>query len=310
MTQEHTLSLGPLARSGFIRIDGADSGRFLQGQLSRDVQSLGPSDAPLGAWHSAAGRAKAIFRVLRLPEGWLLVTDKDLVTTVARDLERFVLRDDVRIGGAGDRWHAVALLGNAIEWLQRHEIDLGDSSGHRVTVDELHWIRIGPRLVQVVGSKKSIGQLEAEFPSDANDAIALEEISLGLPQVTPELQDRFIPQMLNLDILGALDEHKDCYPGQEIITRTQNLGTVKRRMLRFSAGTSRNPAIGSVLLDDTGAPAGNIIRSSAATGRLEILAVTRLDRLGHRLFAEAAPSVPLRQEPLPYESELNLPPPA
>ena len=299
---EQTLTLYPLAELGFIRVEGTDAEGFLHGQLSQKIQGLGPDEAPLAAWHSAAGRVKAIFRVLRLGEDWLLVTDNDLTGAEMTDLRRFVLRADVTISDDGDRWRAGALIGDADSWLDRHDIDLGQDSGQRVTANGLSWLRIGPQLVHVIGSAAAATELEAELPQGTSGDAALAEISIGLHRLTLELQDQFIPQMLNLDLLGALDESKGCYPGQEIISRTQNLGSVKRRMIRFSADLIHAPAIGTVILDESGAAVGDVIRSSAAADRFEILAVTRLDCLDQQLVSEGERSVPLRREALPYEN--------
>ena len=297
----HTLCLCPLSLLGFIRVDGTDAEDFLHGQLSQDLRALSPNNAPLAAWHSAAGRVRAIFRVLRVDEGWLLVTESDLAASVTADLQKYVLRDDVSLRDVGDRWQAAALLGDSDRWLEQHQIELGADAGQRVVVNGLSWLRLGPRLVHAIGPTSSIGAIAGELPRGTSDDVSLAEISLGLPRLTPELQDRFIPQMLNLDLLGALDENKGCYPGQEIIARTQNLGAVKRRMLRFSADLTRIPEAGTVIRDEAGAVVGDIIRSSEATQSREILAVTRLDSLDGKLVSETEPNVVLLREPLPYE---------
>ena len=298
---EQTFVLCPLSGLGFIRVEGADAESFLHGQLSQSIQGLGPDQAPLAAWHSAAGRVKAIFRVLRKGEDWLLVSDNDVAAAVTADLRRFVLRAAVTISDDGDRWRAAALIGATDSWLERHEIGLGHDSGQRVNANGLIWLRVGPQLVHVIGAGAAITKLEAELPQGGSGAATVAEISLGLPRLTPELQDRFIPQMLNLDLLGALDESKGCYPGQEIIARTQNLGSVKRRMIRFSADLSRVPGIETAILNEAGAAVGEVVRSSKVADKFEILAVMRLDSLDQQLVSEVEPSVPLRRESLPYE---------
>ena len=301
-TPEHILSVCPLPGLGFILVKGADAESFLQGQLSQNIQGLGPNEAPLAAWHSAAGRVKALFRVLRTGEDWLLVTENDLAGSVTNDLQRFVIRAEVTINEDGRRWRAAALVGDADGWLDQHDIDLSHDPGRRVSVNGLSWLRIGPQLVHVIGSEAATAKLEAEFPHGAIGDASLAEISLGLPRLTRELQDRFVPQMLNLDLLGALDESKGCYPGQEIIARTQNLGAVKRRMVRFSADLIRAPGVGTLILNEAGDTTGNVIRSSKAAEKIEILAVTRLNCLDQPLVSEVEPQVRLRRESLPYEN--------
>ena len=295
-------TLCPVAGVGFILLEGEDTGRFLHSQLSQDVQTLGPGEARLAAWHSAAGKVMAIIRVLRLDDSWLLVTEKDLVAPVITDLRRFVLRDQVTIRDGGDQWRAAALLGESDRWLREHDIDLGHDSGQRFSAHGLIWLRLGRQLVHTIGPPAGIAELETTLPRGESDDAALMEVSLGLPRLTPALQSRFIPQMLNLDLLGALNESKGCYPGQEIIARTQNLGTVKRRMLRFSADLRRVPEIGTAIMDENGATVGEVIRSAMAEGRVEFLAVTQLDSIDRILSCEVDRTVGLRVEPLPYES--------
>ena len=299
---EQTFVLCPLPGLGFIRVAGADAGSFLHGQLSQKVDELGPDQAPLAAWHSAAGRVKAIVRVLHMGEDWLLVTDYDLAAAVTADLSRFVLRAAVTLSDNSERWRAAALLGATDSWLERHEIGLGHDSDQSTSANGLSWLRIGPQLVHVIGPAAAITELAAELPPGASGDAALAEIALGLPRLTLQLQNQFLPQMLNLDLLGALDENKGCYPGQEIIARTQNLGSVKRRMIRFAADLSRVPEIGTLILNATGTAVGDVVRSAEAADKVEILAVTRLDSLAQPLVSEVERSVPLRRESLPYES--------
>jgi len=301
--------LAPLSGVGFIALNGADSDGFLHGQLSQNVEAPDASNAPVAAWHSAAGKVEIIVRMLRLDEGWLLVTDNELVGPAIAGLQRFVLRDEVRIGDGGDKWQAAALVGESNEWLREHDIGLGSDPGRRVDANGVIWLRLGPTLVHAIGSPSAIAELESTLPHATSDEAALEEVALGLPRLTPALQGRFVPQMLNLDLLGALDETKGCYPGQEVIARTQNLGTVKRRMLRFSADLNRAPEIGSAIVEDAGATVGEVIRAAVVEGRVELLALTQLASADRALHCEAEPAVALRTEPLPYAGEATLRPP-
>jgi len=301
--------LALLPEVGFIELDGADSGEFLNRQLSQNVTAPDANSAPIAAWHSAAGKVEIVVRMLRLDEGWLLVTESELVAPAIASLERFVLRDRVTIGDGGDEWQAAALVGESNGWLREHGIGLESDPGRRVDANGLIWLRLGPTLVHAIGSPSAIAALESTLPRATSDEAALEEIALGLPRLTPALQGRFVPQMLNLDLLGALDETKGCYPGQEVIARTQNLGTVKRRVLRFSADLNRTPEIGSAIIEDAGATIGEVIRAAAVDGRVEVLVLTQLASADRALHCEAEPAVALRAEPLPYTSEVTLRPP-
>jgi folate-binding protein YgfZ len=98
-----------------------------------------------------------------------------------------------------------------------------------------------------------------------------------LPIVDRGLLERYTPHMLNLDRLGGSAFDKGCYPGQEIVARTENLGAVKRRVRRFKAEQTHLPARGSAVLDASGAHAGEVLRAAPAATGIEILAVVPVD---------------------------------
>ncbi len=299
-TSSSSPSLCPLSKVGFIRLEGEDTARFLHNQLSQDVETFRTNTAPLAAWHSPAGKVKAIVRILRVDNYWLLITTNDLVDSIVIDLKQFVLRDHVKISNAGDRWQAAALVGSVDSWLREYGIGLPLETGEQTDARGLLWLRLGSTLVYAIGLPATLGKLATKLPQGKGTDTELEEVSLGLPQLTAALQNRFVPQMLNLDLLGAISGTKGCYPGQEIIARTQNLGTIKRRMLRFSADHRDTPKIGKKIVTGSNAVAGEVVRAVSANGLVEILAVTQLDKANQPLYYENNSAVMLRRQPLPY----------
>ena len=79
-----------------------------------------------------------------------------------------------------------------------------------------------------------IGEQNQPVPADDGHWRRL-DIAAGIPFIGPETQEQFVPQMVNLDLIGALSYSKGCYPGQEIVARTHYLGRLKQRMYRVSA---------------------------------------------------------------------------
>ena len=140
------------------------------------------------------------------------------------------------------------------------------------------------------------------MPAVAEESVASEEIHLGLVNLVPELTGRYTAHMLNLDRLGALAFDKGCYPGQEVVARTENLGTVKRRVFRFSGELKREPTVGTALLDSGGNRVGEVVRA-ASTGksRIDLLAVVRIDSATEALTCAAEPGLTLTRESLPGE---------
>jgi folate-binding protein YgfZ len=262
---------------GCIEVGGNDAEGFLHGQLGRDVRAIGKDIAPLAAWHDARGRVRALVRVVRLPSAFLLLLPQAHAAQVVAKLRMFVLRSDVTLSHPTGRFVA-ALLGTPPGSLTARFGPGSDIANGVVHGDGVISIPLGPGLTHLVAD--SAAALDAVLgPLERTSAAAAElaEIELGLPSVGPEVAERYLPQMLSLDLIGAMSFDKGCYPGQEIIARTQNLGSVKRRLARFRVVGGAPLAVGDDILDANGASVGGVIRSAAEGGKSEVLAVVQLD---------------------------------
>ena len=291
--------LCPLADTGLIEVTGADAVAFLDAQLSRNVESGELSRAPLSAWLDARGRVLALFRVIRIRNHRLLLTKGADVEALVRRLGMFVLRADVRVRNVSQEWRAAAVLGSIEPWLATRSIRLGAQPGDAAIVNGAFVIRVGLQLVYLVADGDTLADFENNFPAGRGESAAVEEIRLGLVDMVPEITGRYTAHMLNLDRLGAVAFDKGCYPGQEVVARTQNLGSVKRRVFRFSGMLSQAPAVGASLLDSSGIAVGAVVRAATADEtRVELLAVVRVDAVSGALASAAEASVPLTRKTL------------
>ena len=285
----------PLTELGFIAVSGPDAASFLNAQLSRQVPDLGANAAPLAGWHDPQGRVRALFRVLPFDSGWVLAAPADGLMATLTALQRFVLRAQVRMTETGTSWRGAALIGLAAETAPP---TLGAAPGSLCVREGLYWVRVGPGLVHVFGPPDAIVALLGRLPpTDPADAV-LAEIALGLVAVTPDLAARYLAQMLDLDRLGAVSFDKGCYPGQEVITRTERRGTVKRRLQRFGALGETPVPTGTPVVTGHGDEIGEVVRAAPTDGGYELLAVVRLDALDSPLLA-GTQRTPLERLPLP-----------
>jgi folate-binding protein YgfZ len=274
---------------------GTDAAAFLHAQLSRAVADLDPTFAPLAAWADPRGRVRAILRVCRLPERWLLVTPRDGADDVLKKLRLFVLRSKVTLARADDV-HVAALLGDGDEWLAARGIRAADALPNRlVRRDDLALVRVGPSYWQALGAPAALASLTAGSSAASASDATLAEIGLGIPAITPALAERFVAQMLNLDELDAVSFDKGCYPGQEVIARIHNLGGVKRRARRYAAPAGP-PALGAPVLA-AGSQVGEVVRSAETRLGCEMLAVVDHAAAGSPLTCAGAP---LAELPLPF----------
>jgi hypothetical protein len=289
------LSYAALDKRACIEVRGTDAAAFLHGQLTHTVLSLDGADAPLAGWADARGRIRALFRVLKRPERWLLVAPRDGAEALVKKLRLFVLRSKVEVALVDDVAVA-ALFGDAASVLAPDGRAAATPPNRTVRRDELCFIRIGESYWQALGAPAALRSLAASLPAAAEAAAELAEIELGIPEIAPQTAERFVAQMLNLDALGAISFDKGCYPGQEIIARVHNLGGVKRRAHRYAAQAAP-PAPGTPVLAESGDEVGEVVQSAQAASGAEILAVVEHAAAGARLTCGGAP---LAERPLPF----------
>jgi folate-binding protein YgfZ len=293
----------PLPNLGSLHVEGPDARAFLHAQLSQHVDGLTADRAPLAGWHDAQGRVRALFRVVPLVDAWLLFTGADMVDSLLERLRRFVLRSHVAMRNATADWSGAALLGDVTARLEAGRLPVDEERDAAARFDGVVCVRVGPGVLHAFAAPERLARLTGSLPRADGDAARVAEIRLGLPEISPATEGRYLPQMLNLDLLGALALDKGCYPGQEIIIRAQHRGTVKRRMRRFRGPLSRLLVAGEELVDAKGNAAGEVIRAAYDGARIELLAVVRTDqpagalRLSHARASDAW----LERAPLPYE---------
>ena len=294
--------LCPLADTGLIEVAGADADAFLDAQLSRNVSADPTMRATLAGWHDARGRVLALPWALWTGRHWLLLIRGGDTDALVRRMQLFVLRADVRLRNAGADWEAVAVVGSQHSSTAPPFAELGPHPGDVAKDgDGIHVIRVGRRLSYAIAPRTRPRNFLDQLADGSAETAAAEEIQLGLVSLTPQLAGRFTAHMLNLDHLGAVSFDKGCYPGQEVVARTQNLGSVKRRVFLFGAKLPQAPAVGAALLDAGGSQVGEVVRAVAlGENGVKLLAVVRVDAVSGVLACASEPGAPLTREALPW----------
>ena len=229
-----------LNRYGLLSVTGQDARDFLHAQLTVDIQNLPVERAALAGWCSAKGRLLATFLVIPAPQGFLLQLARDLAAPVAKRLSMFVLRAMVKVADESDAWAQFGVWDAPAPARVTWENGRG-----RVPAGE------GRSLVLEPAASVTMA------PNASEETWALQEIRAGRPLISAATQDQFVPQMVNLEQLDAVDFRKGCYPGQEIVARAQYRGQVKRRMVRLPspAGAALHPGDeynGGMVVDSAG----------------------------------------------------------
>jgi len=127
-------------------------------------------------------------------------------------------------------------------------------------------------------------------------------INAGIPMIVAATQEQFVPQMVNLEVIGGVSFQKGCYPGQEIVARSQYLGKLKRRMFLAHVEAPAAPADNLYSADIEGQATGTVVNAAPApTGGFDVLAVAQVESANTQtLHLKAADGAELRLKPLPY----------
>lgn len=283
---------------GALRIRGADAVRYLQGQLSQNVERVSSERSLLAGFHNAQGRVIAVLRLVWVAKNDLLaIVPRELASAVASRLAKFILRAKVTIADESDRWDVHGFIGtgaSAPDWPRARDAQLTTQDRRIVCVAEppSRWMQIAPH---------DAGAARVLTP-DAAEIWRRHEIEAGEPQVFASTSETFVSQMLNLDLLDAIAFDKGCYTGQEIIARAHYRGRMKRRMQRFrSTGSPAiEPGAHARLTDGRSVI---VVRTARSGGAVDFLAVTSLPD-AERPSADgvcAGIVIDAIQQPLPYE---------
>lgn len=275
-----------LSSLSWLQIDGADAESFLHGQLTTDLQNLDSEHHQLSAFCNPKGRVLCLFRVFRWRQQFVAQIDKALADAVAQRLSVYVLRADVKLTPK-QGWVSLGVTGTNV--LNRLEEVLGpvprQDNGLQVMDGELmllvHPSASEPR-VQLLGPPARLeslwSALHDTYPAVGEWAWRWFDIRAGIPRLLPDNVEAFIPQMINLDLVGAISFSKGCYPGQEIVARTHYLGKLKQRMVLGHLEKSL-PVAGEALYTSSFGEqrAGTVVDAQPSpSGGYDLLAVVQL----------------------------------
>jgi tRNA-modifying protein YgfZ len=207
-----------------VAVTGRDARNFLQGQLSNDILALERHPGMLAASCNRQGRVLATMRLAAVGGDVLLVLHRELAPTLVAQLSSFVLRADVRFEDRSRRFEVAGLIDAEPDacWSQAAAAAAG-----------LAMMVASPRRILLAGSRDALDTALAAVPRTAPADWERVCIADGEPSITPATAALWLPQMLNLDLIGGVSFSKGCYVGQEIVARAQNLGRLKRRTLRY-----------------------------------------------------------------------------
>jgi folate-binding protein YgfZ len=248
---------------GVIRAKGDDAGSFLNGQLTQEALKLDLGQARLAGYCSPKGRLLASFVMWRsAPDEIALACSADLLAATLKRLSMFVMRAKCKLSDASAE---TALWGVALPGL------LHGDAAHPVPASPYATSTVAGgtaiRLADAAGATRVLWAAPADAtpPWDTTsqaDVWDWLEVQSGVPRIVAGTVEAFVPQMVNLELVGGVNFQKGCYPGQEIVARSQYRGTLKRRMVLAEGDADAAPGAEVFAAADPGQPAGQVVLSA------------------------------------------------
>jgi folate-binding protein YgfZ len=293
-----------------IDATGADAGSFLHTQLSNDIDNLDSGAARLAGYCSPKGRLLASAQVWRVDQTIRMLVSADLSAGLVKRLSMFVLRAKAKLADVSATQVAVGIAGASMDGLSRLFAVLPDTVHGVATADTGSLIRVpdapgGQARFLWVTSRELFeahrdtltAQLH-EVPAALWDWL---DIQAGEPRITAATYEQFVPQMINFEVLGGVNFKKGCYPGQEVVARSQYRGTIKRRAMLGHADLAK---AGDEVFDsiDPTQPCGMIVNAAPAPGGgVDCLVEIKLASVGSAsVHVGSADGPALAFLPLPY----------
>jgi folate-binding protein YgfZ len=292
--------IAPLSHLGIIRAAGSDAASFLHNQLTNDVLLMKEGQCRLAAFCNAKGRMQASFVVYkRSAEEVLLICRKDLIAQTVKRLSMFVLRAKAKLSDASDEFQLLGLAGDAA---------LATLNGASAEP----WHRHAAGVADVLTLYPALGQSRAlwiapkDMPAPAGVALSTDlwqvgEVMSGIAWVELATFEAFVPQMLNYESVDGVNFKKGCYPGQEVVARSQFRGTLKRRA--FIAHSAVAMAAGQDVFSslDATQPCGLVAQSASdGASHVAVIELQLSATENSRLHLGAADGPVLSLLPMPY----------
>lgn len=304
-----------LSQYGLIKVSGADAQLFLQNMLSSDVREVNARHAQISSLNNPKGRMLASLLIWCRQEEYFLHLPRSLCGYIHRRLAMYILRAKVKVEDVSAQKICLGLNGVSSEALVQQTFGSAPQAVWAVEQhDQVCVMRCGvQRFLIAISNEPNAHNLRQKLAISARPVASncwdWLNISAGIPVILPGTQEQFVPQMVNLDLIGGVSFKKGCYPGQEIVARMQYLGKLKRRMFlahidqsQFKEGLMPQPGDEIYSVDMEGQASGMVVNAALApNGGCDLLAVVQISsRETQSLHLQSSQGAELQFLQLPY----------
>jgi len=306
---QHLVSLDHL---GIIKVSGDDAQTFLQSQFSNDITLLNSTTSQLSAYCNPKGRILAQFLVISTNEDYLLVLPREIIDKTLQRLRMFVMRSQVVLDDVSNELICLGVFGDLSAC---SEVDVPSDHYQLIQTETTISVKLPAPidryllLTPIANAMTLWASLKESFSTCSHHVWQWLDIQAGLPSIVKETLEEFVPQMVNLELIEAVNFKKGCYPGQEIVARMHYLGKAKRRMFKLHSSDTNTPSPGADLFlhQGDGQSAGKIVQAEPAQkDGIDMLAVIRLNHQNSdqlRIGSGDGPRVEFTELPYALDTE-------
>ncbi|WP_067865900.1 CAF17-like 4Fe-4S cluster assembly/insertion protein YgfZ [Neptuniibacter marinus] len=304
----------PLIHQRVLSIKGPETEKFLQGQLSCDVNNAFKTGSSLGSHCNIKGHMLSLFRLLKAgsEEAWLRMS-QDIFESATANLQKYMIFSKAEAQAISHTISGIGLVGPGAQTLI--ERWFGNSPSETNSIISLSnglIVRVPGDRFEIWMDDDAVTEIVRQLPEEVgigstNDWI-LSEIDAGIPDLRAETQEAFIPQMTNFQVFAGISFTKGCYTGQEIITRLQHRGQLKKPMYLAEVSTDQEPQVGETISAPNKPNAGRVVLSAqCGENRYRILAVIVKNLAEEGALSLHNQAVELKTLPYTLDPKLFLP---
>ena len=299
-----------LSHLALIDVSGEDADDFLNGQFTTNIKQLAKDHLQFSAWCNPKGQVKTTFYIYRNETGFNILLPIELKDSFLKQLQMYIMRANVTLIDKSDELVRLGIQTNnklVVELLE----SVPEKEGNISIQHGLHCLHvfssdINSQRYILIGSVEKLIKLWQDFSQNSNTVGTsiweLLDIQAAYPWLSSQTTEKFLPQMLNLDLIDGLNYQKGCFPGQEIIARLHFRGQLKRSLYLATCSLDAQPEITDQLyISDHKNSVGIVINVQAFEDKYYLLAVIEKALIEHNLALRAPNGASLTLQPLPYK---------
>ena len=232
MSSSFSLPVSAMKSWQLLSVQGVDASSFLHSQLTQDVKGLAPNQWRYAGYCNSKGRMYSTSLIWRLsPEQVFMMVPENNADFLIKRLSMFIMRSKVKLQPLGREMLVIGLLDQAASpLLDANTLDAGEFSSLDKNAFLLNCSTTEQKRCLIWAPADSVYLAEYSKNAATEAAWQVSDILAGIAHVDAVTREAFVPQMINFELIEGVSFKKGCYPGQEVVARSQYLGKLKRRL--------------------------------------------------------------------------------